>query len=61
MKVLIVGATGMVGKGVLRECLQATDVELTVTVVAPPPGSSTQGCAKSCMPIWRICSPSRPN
>jgi len=26
MKVLIFGATGMVGQGVLRECLLATDV-----------------------------------
>jgi uncharacterized protein YbjT (DUF2867 family) len=32
MKVLIFGATGMVGQGVLRECLQAPDVELVVTV-----------------------------
>lgn len=31
MKVLIFGATGMVGQGVLRECLQAEDVELAVT------------------------------
>ena len=28
MKVLIFGATGMVGQGVLRECLRATDVDL---------------------------------
>ena len=32
MKVLIFGATGMVGQGVLRECLQAADVERVVTV-----------------------------
>jgi uncharacterized protein YbjT (DUF2867 family) len=32
MKVLIFGATGMVGQGVLRECLQDEDVELAVTV-----------------------------
>lgn len=32
MKVLIFGATGMVGQGVLRECLQVADVELAVTV-----------------------------
>jgi uncharacterized protein YbjT (DUF2867 family) len=32
MKVLIFGATGMVGQGVLRECLQAADVDLAVTV-----------------------------
>ncbi len=32
MKVLIFGATGMVGQGVLRACLQAPDVELAVTI-----------------------------
>ena len=32
MKVLIFGATGMVGQGVLRECLRAPDVELVAAV-----------------------------
>jgi uncharacterized protein YbjT (DUF2867 family) len=32
MKVLIFGGTGMVGQGVLRECLRAPDVELAVSV-----------------------------
>jgi len=32
MKVLVFGATGMVGQGVLRECLRDPHVELTVTV-----------------------------
>jgi uncharacterized protein YbjT (DUF2867 family) len=32
MKVLIFGATGMVGQGVLRECLRARDVELVAAV-----------------------------
>jgi uncharacterized protein YbjT (DUF2867 family) len=32
MKVLIFGATGMVGQGVLRACLSDPDVELAVTV-----------------------------
>ena len=32
MKVLIFGATGMVGQGVLLECLRDTDVELVVTL-----------------------------
>ncbi|RKF40617.1 NAD(P)H-binding protein [Paraburkholderia fungorum] len=32
MKVLIFGATGMVGQGVLRECLRAPDVEMVQTV-----------------------------
>jgi uncharacterized protein YbjT (DUF2867 family) len=32
MKVLIFGASGMVGRGVLLECLRAPDVELVVTL-----------------------------
>jgi len=32
MKVLIFGATGMVGQGVLRECLLASDVDLVGTI-----------------------------
>ena len=32
MNILIFGATGMVGQGVLRECLLAPDVEHVVTV-----------------------------
>ncbi len=38
MKVLIIGATGMVGKGVLRECLAAPDVELVAAVGRTPTG-----------------------
>jgi uncharacterized protein YbjT (DUF2867 family) len=32
MKVLLFGATGMIGRGVLRECLRDPDVELVVTL-----------------------------
>ena len=32
MRVLIFGASGMVGGGVLRECLRAPDVEQVVSV-----------------------------
>jgi uncharacterized protein YbjT (DUF2867 family) len=32
MKVILFGATGMIGQGVLRECLRASDVELVETV-----------------------------
>ncbi|NUR48955.1 MAG: NAD-dependent epimerase/dehydratase family protein [Hamadaea sp.] len=32
MKVIVFGATGMVGQGVLRECLQAPDVDQVLTV-----------------------------
>ncbi|HEY0060967.1 MAG TPA: NAD-dependent epimerase/dehydratase family protein [Telluria sp.] len=38
MKVLLFGATGMVGQGVLRECLQAADVELVQTIGRTPTG-----------------------
>ena len=38
MKVLIFGATGMVGQAALRECLQASDVELVQTVGRAPTG-----------------------
>jgi uncharacterized protein YbjT (DUF2867 family) len=38
VNVLIFGATGMVGQGVLRECLQAPDVELVQTVGRTPTG-----------------------
>ena len=38
MNVLIFGATGMVGQGVLRECLQAPDVALVETVGRTPTG-----------------------
>jgi uncharacterized protein YbjT (DUF2867 family) len=38
MKVLVFGATGMVGQGVLRECLRDPQVELTATVGRTPTG-----------------------
>lgn len=40
MKVLIFGATGMVGQGVLRECLLAPNVESVVTLGRSPTGTS---------------------
>jgi uncharacterized protein YbjT (DUF2867 family) len=39
MKVVIFGATGMVGKGVLLECLRDSGVELVVTVGRTPSAS----------------------
>lgn len=36
MKVLILGATGMVGRGVLRECLLAKDVDRVTTIGRSP-------------------------
>jgi uncharacterized protein YbjT (DUF2867 family) len=38
VNVLIFGATGMVGQGVLRECLAAADVEKVMTVGRTPTG-----------------------
>ena len=38
MNVLLFGATGMVGQGVLQECLQAPDVERILTVGRTPTG-----------------------
>ncbi|MES2320853.1 MAG: NAD-dependent epimerase/dehydratase family protein [Pseudomonadota bacterium] len=38
MKVLIFGATGMVGQAALRECLAAADVEMVQTVGRTPTG-----------------------
>jgi uncharacterized protein YbjT (DUF2867 family) len=40
MRVLLFGATGMVGQGVLRECLRDPDVESVVTVGRSPLGQS---------------------
>jgi putative NADH-flavin reductase len=36
MKVLIFGATGMVGQGVLRECLRDADVESVLAISRNP-------------------------
>ncbi|HEY1901695.1 MAG TPA: epimerase [Terracidiphilus sp.] len=41
MKVLIYGATGMVGQGVLRACLHDPDVELAVTIGRTATGAQT--------------------
>ncbi|MDQ1829508.1 NAD(P)H-binding protein [Massilia scottii] len=38
MRVLLFGATGMVGQGALRECLQAADVEQVVAIGRMPTG-----------------------
>ena len=42
MNVLLFGATGMIGRGVLRECLQATDVDRITAVVRKPTGHKKQ-------------------
>src|SRR5438132_13904354 len=40
MNVIIFGATGMVGQGVLRECLLDKNVQSVVTVVRSPSGKT---------------------
>jgi uncharacterized protein YbjT (DUF2867 family) len=40
MKIILFGSTGMVGQGVLRECLRDADVSDVVTVVRSPIGQS---------------------
>jgi len=39
MKILLLGASGMVGQGVLRECVAAGDVEESVSLVRSPTGA----------------------
>ena len=39
MKILLLGASGMVGQGVLRECLEAADVTELVSLVRTPTGA----------------------
>jgi uncharacterized protein YbjT (DUF2867 family) len=38
MNVILFGATGMVGQGVLRECLLDRDVHQILSIVRTPPG-----------------------
>ena len=38
MKILILGATGMVGQGLLRECLLDSEVDRVLTLVRSPTG-----------------------
>ena len=38
MNVILFGATGMVGQGVLRECLLDPDVERVLSIVRAPTG-----------------------
>src|SRR6266571_2826439 len=40
MKVILFGATGMVGQGVLRECLLDPEVERVLAVVRGPTGQT---------------------
>jgi uncharacterized protein YbjT (DUF2867 family) len=50
MKVLLFGASGMVGQGVLRECLLDSDVAGVVTVVRRPTGRRHEKLAEIVQP-----------
>ena len=54
MKVVLFGASGMVGQGVLRECLLDPDVESVLAVVATPACHSMTNCAKSYTKMFLI-------
>ncbi|HTA76904.1 MAG TPA: epimerase, partial [bacterium] len=38
MKVILFGATGMVGQGVLKECLKEPEITMILSVVRSPSG-----------------------
>jgi nucleoside-diphosphate-sugar epimerase len=58
MKVLIFGVSGMVGQGVLRECLADPAVAQVCAVGRSPLGSSTPSCARWWFPICVATVPS---
>jgi nucleoside-diphosphate-sugar epimerase len=43
MKVIVTGATGMVGEGVMLECLEQPDVDEVLLVSRRPYGASSDG------------------
>jgi uncharacterized protein YbjT (DUF2867 family) len=61
MKVILIGATGMVGQGCLRECLRDPGVESVLAVGAARADNRTPSCAKSCTMISWIIRPSNCN
>ncbi|MDB5849340.1 MAG: epimerase [Rhodoferax sp.] len=52
MRVLLFGATGMVGSGVLRECLAAPDVTAVRAIGRSPIGAPYQGDPKLDEVVW---------
>ena len=61
MKIILFGATGMVGQGVLRECLLDPGIETVLAVGRSPTGSGMPGCARSFTTIFWIIRRSNPN
>jgi len=54
VKVVLFGATGMVGQGVLRECLLDPDVESVSRLSATPACRNMTNCAKSYTKMFLI-------
>jgi uncharacterized protein YbjT (DUF2867 family) len=57
VKVLLFGSTGMVGQGVLRECLRDPEVESVLTVVRKPTGRSEKKVREIVYENFRDFSP----
>lgn len=60
MKVILFGATGMVGQGALRECLLDPDVEAVLVVGRSPTGQCDAKLREITHTDFSICRPSRP-
>ena len=60
MKVILFGATGMVGQGVLRECLLDPEIA-EVLAIGAGRGSGTRSCARLCSRTYSICRRLRNN
>lgn len=56
MRLLIFGATGMVGQGVLRECLNDTRVDAVVTIGRTPSGRSDPNLQQIMLPDLRAAA-----
>ena len=53
MKVILTGATGMVGEGVLLECLENAEVERVLVVSRRPCGRSHEKLEELLVPDFR--------
>lgn len=56
MKIVLFGVTGMLGQGVLRECLRADDVAQMLAIGRSRWTGAIPGCARSSAPA---CSTTR--
>lgn len=54
-RILLVGATGLVGQGVLAALLQAPDIDAVSLLVRRP----IRAAGRSCSRCWRRVSPAR--